>query len=282
MNVFEIFFSPTGTSHRVAESVARAMAGVTPAGTAADAGCLTTLDATHKPVATTVLAADDAAVVAVPVYGGRVAPLALERLAGLDFGGAAVVGVVTYGNRDFERAAVELAGFVHTHGGRLVAVAAFVGEHSYSTEATPIAPGRPDMDDLAVANALGRAVRRKLALPAWKEADARKLKAPASGWLSVARFVRFVASYRRHPERFSAMRAPKADAALCTHCGRCAAACPTGAIVPGNETETDADRCIRCCACVKGCPRGARTFTTPFAPALARNFKRRKAPVYIY
>lgn len=179
MNVFEIFFSPTGTSRRVAESVARAMAGVTPAGTAADAGCLTTLDATHKPVATTVLAAGDAAVVAVPVYGGRVAPLALERLAGLDFGGAAVVGVVTYGNRDFERAAVELAGFVHTHGGRLVAVAAFVGEHSYSTEATPIAPGRPDMDDLAVANALGRAVRRKLALPAWKEADARKLKATA-------------------------------------------------------------------------------------------------------
>ena len=52
--------------------------------------------------------------------------------------------------------------------------------------------------------------------------------------------------------------------------------------VLGAEPETDADRCIRCCACVKSCPRGARTFTTPFAPALARNFKRRKAPVYIY
>ena len=184
--------------------------------------------------------------------------------------------------RALERAAVELADFVRSRGGRLVAVAAFVGEHSYSTEATPIAPGRPDMDDLAVANALGRAARRKLALPAWKEADARRLKAPASGWLSVARFVRFVMSYRRHPERFAAMRAPQADAARCTHCGRCAAACPTGAIVPGNETATDAERCIRCCACVKGCPEGARTFTTPFAPALARNFKRRKAPVYIY
>lgn len=282
MNVFEIFFSPTGTSRRVADAIARAMAGVAPAGAETGADCLSALDATRDPLAPTALAAGDVAVVAVPVYGGHVAPLALERLAGLAFDGTAVVGVVTYGNRDFERAAVELADFVRSRGGRLVAVAAFVGEHSYSTEATPIAPGRPDMDDLAVANALGRAARRKLALPAWKEADARRLKAPASGWLNVARFVRFVMSYRRHPERFAAMRAPQADAARCTHCGRCAAACPTGAIVPGNETATDAERCIRCCACVKGCPEGARTFTTPFAPALARNFKRRKAPVYIY
>ena len=38
-------------------------------------------------------------------------------------------------------------------------------------------------------------------------------------------------------------------------------------------------RCLRCCACVKGCPAGARSYDTPFAAALARNFARRKPPV---
>ncbi len=51
------------------------------------------------------------------------------------------------------------------------------------------------------------------------------------------------------------------------------------AIARGDELHTDPQRCIRCCACVKGCPTGARSYETPFADALARNFSRRKPPV---
>ena len=65
----------------------------------------------------------------------------------------------------------------------------------------------------------------------------------------------------------------------CTQCGRCVALCPTQAIARGDELHTDPARCIRCCACVKGCAFGARTFRTPFAAALARNFVRQKPPV---
>ena len=72
---------------------------------------------------------------------------------------------------------------------------------------------------------------------------------------------------------------PEGDAARCTQCGRCVALCPTQAIARGDELHTDPARCIRCCACVKGCAFGARTFRTPFAAALARNFARRKPPV---
>ena len=46
-----------------------------------------------------------------------------------------------------------------------------------------------------------------------------------------------------------------------------------------GELHTDPARCIRCCACVKGCAFGARTFETPFAAVLSRNFARRKPPV---
>lgn len=44
-----------------------------------------------------------------------------------------------------------------------VAAGAFVGEHSYSTPATPIAQGRPDARDLIAATAFGAQVREKLA-----------------------------------------------------------------------------------------------------------------------
>ncbi|MDE5691463.1 MAG: 4Fe-4S binding protein, partial [Alistipes sp.] len=53
----------------------------------------------------------------------------------------------------------------------------------------------------------------------------------------------------------------------------------TQAIAPGDELHTDPQRCIRCCACVKGCPTGARSYETPFAAALSRNFSLRKPPV---
>ena len=72
---------------------------------------------------------------------------------------------------------------------------------------------------------------------------------------------------------------PAGDAARCTQCGRCVALCPTQAIARGDELHTDPARCIRCCACVKGCAFGARTFETPFAAVLSRNFARRKPPV---
>lgn len=274
MKVFEIYFSPTGTSRRVAHAVAAALAGP-------DQAPVDTIDATRVPVAGAKLPPDGVAIVAVPVYGGRVAPLALQRLEGLSGSLTPVVAVVVYGNRDFGGAAVELAAFLSARKCRIAAVAAFVGEHSYSTEATPIATGRPDEADLAAAAELGRAVRLKLADSAWTEADATRLKHPRSGLLSTLRFARFVLRYRRHPERFAASRAPRTDAARCEHCGRCVRLCPNAAIAKGDETHTDAQRCIRCCACVKGCPAQARTFTTPFAPVLARNFGRRKAPVSV-
>ena len=54
---------------------------------------------------------------------------------------------------------------------------------------------------------------------------------------------------------------------------------PVAEVATHEAILRDPARCIRCCACVKGCAFGARTFRTPFAAALARNFARRKPPV---
>ncbi len=122
-------------------------------------------------------------------------------------------------------------------------------------------------------------MREKLAAGNLTPVDAAGLKDVRTPLLPMLRFIRFVLGYRRRQRKNPVVYLPAGNADLCTRCGRCAAICPTQAIARGDETHTDPACCIRCCACVKGCPVGARSFHTPFAAALARNFARRKPPV---
>lgn len=340
--VYTFFFSPTGTSKRIADAVARGLAreaGAGPAGAeiaatmaadlktagaqsdkaeAAGAGIengirtaeaatsetgtamadtgtevvmtetseiaasvvpILTGNLTHTAAQGVTLPADAAAVFAAPVYGGRIAPAALERMEALRGSETPAVVIAVYGNRDFEGAAAQLAAFVAERGFVPVAAAAFVGEHSYSSPATPIAAGRPDARDIAEAEAFGAAVAQKLAAGKPEPVDAARLRAPRTPLWSLLRFIAFVLRYRRRQREYPVVLVPAGDKALCTECGRCAALCPTQAIGRDDLLHSDPARCIRCNACVKGCPFGARSYPTPFAAALARSFRRRKPPV---
>lgn len=278
--VCTVVFSPTGTSKKIATAVARGIASRAEEDPA-EAAALKTIDLTHAAAQSATLPADTVAVIAAPVYGGHVAPTAVKRLETLRGAGTPAVIIAVYGNRAFEKAAAELAELASRQGFVPVAAAAFVGEHSYSTDTAPIAAGRPDAQDLAQAAAFGAAVRQKLAAETPAPIDAAKLKDLRTPLLPMLRFIRFVVGYRRRQKKNPVVYLPAGDAGRCTHCGRCAAICPTQAIARGDEVHTDPARCIRCCACVKGCPVGARTFETPFATALARSFTRRKPPVML-
>lgn len=271
-----VVFSPTGTSRKSAEAVARGIART--GGTPSAIPEIRTIDLTHTAAAET-LPADAVALFAVPVYGGHVPSLALKRMEGLRGSGTPAVLLVVYGNRAFEHAAAELAAFVSDRGFVPVAAGAFVGEHSYSTPQRPIAAGRPDEKDIAEAEAFGEATGRKLASQGIAAIDVARLKDVRTPLIPLLRFIRFVLAYRRRQKKHPVVLLPACDAQACVHCGRCAAQCPTGAIARGEEERTDPARCIRCCACVKGCPVGARHFETPFSEALSRNFARRKPPV---
>ena len=140
-----ICFSPTRTSRKIAEAVAAGMNG-TPGGTAdyADASRQIrtidlTLDRSDEPI---ILNSGGAVVLGAPVY-------------------AAVV-TVTYGNRDYEDALVELYDLAVSLGLSPFAAGAFIGEHSYSTPEVPVAEGRPDTLDLADARIFGGQCARKL------------------------------------------------------------------------------------------------------------------------
>lgn len=263
------YFSPTGTSRKVAEAVASGVACTD----------VLTFDLTHSPVEAHI-GSDSLAIVAVPVYGGHLPQLAVERLQGFRSDGAPAVAVVVYGNRAYEHALVELSDLLSGNGFNVVAAGTFIGEHSYSSEQTPIAAGRPDADDLRLAGTLGMKVSSKLSsltsLSASSLVDVRKIREPSQPLFATARFTFSV--MRMIMRKVIMPPAPLTDASLCLHCGKCVDLCPAGAIKKGEEQMTDKSKCIKCCACVKGCPARARTFPTPFAKLLAANFKYRKSP----
>lgn len=218
------------------------------------------------------------AVITVPVYGGHVAPLALERMKELHADGAPAVVVVVYGNRAYEKALVELDAFVTKLGFKVIAGATFVGEHSYSSEKYPVAAGRPDADDLEYAKLFGEKIRAKIAAAEDMEklygVDVTRIQRPRQPFFPLLRFLRRVVKLRKSGVPMP--RTPQVDAERCTHCGYCVKHCPAGAIIKGDECNTVAEKCIKCCACVKGCPQKARTYDMPFAVLLSDCFKKQK------
>ena len=153
LNLRTIYFSATGTSKKVALAVSQSIA-----------TDFVVEDVTFQSLQNATFAVDDLLCVAVPVYGGGVAPVALKRLDAIRGNNTPVVVVVVYGNRNFERAAMQMSDFLSERGFITIAAAAFVGEHSYSTEQYPIAVGRPLVEDTNDAKHFGQLVKEKLAV----------------------------------------------------------------------------------------------------------------------
>ena len=255
-----VFFSPTGTTRRIVAAVAAGLG--LPCGDVCDL----TGPAGVTPA---VISGDILAVLAAPVYAGRLPAVAVDRLRRVTGAGGPAVLIVAYGNRAYEDALLELSDRARERGFVPVAAGAFIGEHSFSAAATPIAPGRPDADDLRAAREFGLAVAAKLA-----------------GLADVAACPPLVIPGNR-PYREAGLSggvSPQADAALCQGCGLCADICPVAAVRLDEEgvVTTDAASCIRCCACVKACPTHARRMTHPamleIAQRLAANCRERREP----
>ena len=131
---------------------------------------------------------------------------------------------MVYGNRAYDDALLELRDLVTEQGFVPIAAAAFIGEHSYSTEATPIAHGRPDALDLAQAREFGALIRDRLAAHGgWRRTSPLPVPGayPHREWIPPTDV------------------APVTDEALCLRCGDCARACPTAAIAIGEVVTTD-------------------------------------------
>lgn len=226
-----ITFSPTGTTRKIAEEIAQGFQGEN----------VEHLDLT-LPTAASVsapAASTDLVIIGAPVYGGRLPVEAVRRFKAIDGKGTPAVLLVVYGNRAFEDALLELRDLASSCGFKPIAAAAFIGEHSFSGDNTPIAPNRPDADDLAQALQFGKEVRRKMEL--------QKFDLPQIPGIFPYR------DYAKLPQT-SAITIESA----CGKCMACLSVCPTAAISMLDAIETDQERCILCCACIKKCRRTAR------------------------
>lgn len=266
-----IYFSPTHTSKQVAKAIVQGtgIKDVIP------------VNLTLQMAEETVIPASSLAIIVVPVYGGHVAPLAMERLESIRGLDTPAVLVVVYGNRAYEKALMELDAFAIPHGFKVIAGATFIGEHSYSTDQSPIAQGRPDDSDLDFANEFGNKIMEKIQAAVTSntlyQVDVRAIRRPKQPFFPLFRFLRKVIKLRKSGTPLP--RTPWVEEeSLCTHCGLCVANCPAGAITKGDELHTDADNCIKCCACVKSCARKARIYDTPFTVLLSDCFKKQKLP----
>ncbi|MFZ7126714.1 MAG: 4Fe-4S binding protein [Desulfobacterales bacterium] len=254
-----IFFSPTGTTAKIIDAIVRGLGFAE-----GDRFDLTLPDSVRGDAE---IRGEALALIGAPVYAGRIPPAAAARLRRIDAGGAPAVLVVVYGNRAYDDALLELRDIALEMGFKPIAGAAFIGEHSYSHPDLPIAPGRPDAQDVIDADRFARSILKKL----------DRLRSPEDlGPLAVPGNF----PYRERTVMNAAP--PETLEESCTLCGSCAEVCPTAAITVGEQVATDPEACIFCCACVKICPEAARRVRDPelleIRQRLNQNCRERRKP----
>ena len=264
-----VFFSPTHTSAKIARAIAEGIG--MPRRIETDL----TFDEGDSPINID----NSLTIVAAPVYGGRIAEVAIERIKRLHGKNSPVIVVALYGNRDYEDALVELRDLTSDNGFTTLAAGAFIGEHSYSREGMPIAAGRPDCSDIQKAKEFGQACLAKL------EAAESKLTGSMDDQTMNPALAEQISNFfvkGNVPYKVITHGTPTCPVSTedCYACGECIDLCPTHAISLNEENKivTEVTRCIRCCACVKECPAGARIYDTPYTARLFQNFSARREP----
>lgn len=228
MGYFQLVFSPTGGTERAARAV-----------TSVWGSDVSSIDLSDPGFSGLTLQAEDLALIALPVFGGRLPALAGQRLSQVQGNGARCALLCVYGNRDYDDALVELEDLAKECGFQVVAAMTAIAEHSIVRQ---VATSRPDPQDLQQLEAFSRQILEK-----FRSGDKNLPTLPGN---------------RPYKKGGSAGLIPKPDSS-CTGCGLCARQCPAGAISPEDVHRVDPALCFSCMRCISVCPTSARKIGGP-------------------
>lgn len=253
--VYAIYFSPTGTTERAVIAAAKgtglpgARIDLTPWKSRANYG--------------RVFNTNEVVVVGMPVYGGRLPGKIDNFFSCLKGNNTPAIAMVVYGNRDYEDALIELKIRLEERGFKVIAAAAFIGEHTFSKN---IATGRPDAGDIRLAGEFGR---RAIAMFAQSATGVLKVK----GNYPYLRETFDPANDHRHYTGWAQV----GTTADCSFCGLCEETCPWGAITIVDNVITNYSKCMRCFRCIRLCPSKAKRVIDPNFPQFVAQFETRMA-----
>lgn len=223
-----VYFSPTGNTKKTVENIARGI------GLDTIEYDLTSPEERDKKYS---FDENDLVIIGAPVYSGRIPKLVEELFSGLSAQKSPAILVVTYGNREYDDALLELKNLSKTKGFIPIAAGAFIGEHTYSSI---IANNRPDQSDIEKMICFGKQIKQKL-----QDSESFDEDLEVKG------------NYPYKKVNRSSAIAPETND-YCTNCMVCVKKCPTKAISNDNPKQIDMSKCIMCFACVKNCPVNAK------------------------
>ena len=235
---YNIYFSPTGGTGRVAAILANRLCG--------EHRDIDLCRDIHE----ISLTDEDVCLVSVPSYSGRVPEIAIRRIRQIHGNGAMAVLNCVYGNRAWEDTLTELQDALEDCGFVCAAAVAAVAEHSIFRQ---FAAGRPDGEDAGQLMEFADRIKTKLQAGVFGDLD---LPGSHGAYREVSKGGPFK---------------PEANT-LCTACGICAEGCPVGAINQSDPRRTDKDICIGCMRCVDRCPKHARDFDAGFMEMMSEKF----------
>ena len=223
MKFYNIFFSPTGGTKKVADIVAK--------GTKLNAEEIDLIKEPDKLMKVN-FEKEDLCLIAVPSYGGRIPLVITDMFRNVKADGTKAILVAVFGNRAIDDTLLELQDVLEASGFVCIAGMKAVAEHSLMHQ---FGTGRLDQQDERELLEFAEKIMKNI-----ETQD--KPEFPGN---------------RPYREYGGVPLKPVANG-KCTSCGLCAKECPADAISLDNPKLTDKDKCISCMHCVAICPKKAR------------------------
>lgn len=239
MRYYNFYFSPTGGTKKVADTVAQAWG-----------EGFTAVDL-MKPTEPKAFTSQDLCLFAVPSYGGRVPAIVVERLKVLSGNGAKAILIVVFGNRAIDDTLLELSDVLQEAGFQCIAAMEAVAQHSLMQQ---YGAGRPDAEDIQELKRFAQEIKTDLE----NNTLSSQLALPGN---------RPYQKYGGVPLKPSASKG-------CIRCGACAEQCPVGAIPMTDFQTTNNQKCISCMRCVTICPEHVRKLNKMMVLAASQKMKK--------